>query len=144
MELEQLVNKIDNTRISVPPLFELFVTTFSIAIAIMFFAYPTMLEDNQTNLYDAMLQIMPQSGWSIAFLIACMIKACGLLLDNNSMRITGLLCSVVIYLIFTICYALNFPTIGMVTFSCMTLFSGISIPFVKHTSITWKRKDGKE
>lgn len=139
LELEKLVNQMENTRISVPPLFELFTTTFSIAIAILFFSFPEMIEE-AGNLYEMMLAIMPQSWWAISFFIACMTKAIGLLWDKNALRIIGLVISVCLYLLFTICYAANFPTIGSVLFGCMTLFAIISIPFVKHTSIIHKRR----
>lgn len=142
-ELEQLVDEIEATNISVPPLFELYVTVLSIGLSIMMFAYPSMINDYPSNLYDSMLVVMPQGYWAMSFFIACMFKAVGLLWDKNSLRIIGLSLSALLYFTLTICYAVNFPSIGTITFGLMALFSVISILFVKHTSIQYKKENKK-
>jgi hypothetical protein len=120
------------------PTFEVYATVFSILTAIMLFWFPTMLETTQAStggLYWLLLSIMPQYMWAFIFFGAGVLKAVGLLVKSDSMRVLGLVMSAILYLVFTICYAINFPAIGMVTFSCMTLFTLISIVLVKHTSL---------
>lgn len=140
-ELEKLVKEVEASNISVPPFFELYTTVFSIAVSVMLFMYPNMIYTYPARLYDNMMAVMPQSTWAICFFVACMFKAAGLLLDKNTLRIVGLVFSAALYILMTICYAMDFPSIGSVTFACMTLFTLISIPFVKHTSIKHRKED---
>jgi len=134
-ELEQLVEKVKNeSDLRFPPIFEMYVTLFSLSVSILMFIFPNMLQPD-TNLYTWMLKIMPQFMWAFSFFGAGMVKAVGLLLDNVSLRVLGLFMSAMLYLVFTVCYAINFPTIGAVTFACMTVFTVISINIVKHTGI---------
>lgn len=137
-ELKKLVEEVEATNISVPPFFELYATVFSILVSIMLFAYPNMIYDYPARLYDHMMAVMPQYLWAFSFLIACIFKSIGLLWDKNFLRIAGLLMSVVLYVLMSFCYAVDFPSIGSITFGCMTIFSVISVPFVKHTSIKYK------
>lgn len=140
-ELEKLVQDVNGSKpMAIPPIFEMYVTLFSIMIAIMFFIYPDMLmkAPGQPDLYKYMTAIMPQAMWAFAFFIACMLKAIGLMFNCDSMRITGLVASAVLYVLLTVCYAFSFPSIGSVTFACMALFTIVSIPIVKHTSIKHK------
>lgn len=134
-ELNELVEKVRiEESIKFPPIFEMYATLFSICVSILMFLFPNMLQPD-TNLYTWMLKIMPQFMWAFCFFGAGMVKAVGLLLDNAPLRILGLVMSAVLYLVFTICYAISFPTIGAVTFACMTIFTVISINIVKHTGI---------
>lgn len=139
-ELEQLVKEVESINVSVPPLFELFATVFSIAVAIMLFAYPNMIYDYPARLYDRMMWVMPQSWWAISFFAACMLKAVGLLCNKDTLRVVGLLVSTVLYTTLAVCYTMDFPSIGSITFFCMMIFTVISIPFVKHTSIKHKKE----
>lgn len=139
-ELERLVNEVESTQISVPPFFELYTTVFSILVAIMLFAYPDMIYAYPARLYDHMMAIMPQYMWAFSFFVACMFKSIGLLADKDIFRIIGLVLSVILYAVMTFCYALDFPSIGSITFGCMTLFAAVSVPFVKHTSIKYKKE----
>ena len=139
-ELEKLVKEVEASNVSVPPFFELYTTVFSIAVSVMLFMYPNMIYAYPARLYDHMMAIMPQSTWAICFFAACMLKAAGLLMDKNVLRIVGLVFSAVLYTLMTVCYAMDFPSIGSVTFGCMTLFTLVSIPFVKHTSIKHKKE----
>jgi len=139
-ELKKLVDEVESTHVSVPPLFELFTTLFSILVAIMLFAYPDMIYNYPARLYDHMMNLMPQYMWAMLFFISCMFKSIGLLTDKNMLRVIGLVLSVVVYGLMTFCYALDFPSIGSITFACMALFSVISIPFVKYTSIKHKKE----
>lgn len=121
------------------PTFEIYVTMFSILTAIMLFWFPTMLESAQAakgGLYWLLLNIMPQYMWAISFFVAGIVKSVGLLVKSDSMRVLGLVMSAVLYLIFTICYAINFPAIGVITFFCMTIFTLVSMVLVKHTSLS--------
>ncbi|WP_424236294.1 hypothetical protein [Bhargavaea ginsengi] len=118
------------------PLFEWYVTMFSVIFSVALFVFPDFLQftgSNTTNLYEIMLNLMPQHMWAFAFLIAGLVKSVGLLIKNTPMRTLGLVLSVFLYLIMTICYSVNFPAIGSIVFGLMTLFSGISVMIVKHT-----------
>ena len=118
------------------PVYEWYVTMFSISLSVILFLFEGMLThtgSNVTNLYDIMLNIMPQYMWAFAFLGAGLIKAVGLLVSHDALRILGLTMSVVLYTVMTVCYALNFPTIGAITFGWMTVFSVVSLFMVKHT-----------
>lgn len=139
-ELKKLVEDVEATEISVPPFFELYATLFSILVSIMLFAFPNMIYAYPARLYDHMMAIMPQYLWAFSFLIACLFKSVGLLWDKDVLRVMGLSMSVVLYGTMTICYAMDFPSIGSITFACMALFAGVSIPFVKHTSIKYKKE----
>ncbi|MBM7598067.1 cation transport ATPase [Virgibacillus halotolerans] len=139
IKLEEISNKVNNYKAAKsPPIFEMFVTLFSILTAVMLFLFPDMLQpaDNSiTNLYWLLLSIMPQYMWAMAFFISGVTKAIGMLVDNNATRITGLVLSALLYTTFSICYILNFPTIGAITFTSMTIFTLISISTVKHTGL---------
>lgn len=137
-ELEDLINDMEQTEMVVPPLFEIYATVFSTAVTIMLFAYPGMIYEYPAQLYDNMMTIMPQYWWAFSFFIAAMFKAVGLMIDVDWLRITGLVASAGLYVLMTICYAIDWPTIGALTFGCMTAFAVVSIPFVKHTSIRTK------
>lgn len=139
IELEELVEKV-NQKIpyTIPPMFELYATLFSISTAIMFFLYPKMLYAGvaePVRVYTHMQFIMPQSMWACAFFVACMLKAIGLIFNYAWMRKTGLLFSSVLYAALTVCFALTFPSIGAISFGCMTIFTVVSVPLVKHTTI---------
>lgn len=134
-ELDELVERVKKEdTLKFPPIFEMYTTLFSIAVSVLMFIFPNMLHSD-ANLYTWMLKIMPQYMWAFCFFGAGMIKALGLLLDRNYLRVIGLVFSATLYLVFTICYSLNFPTIGAVTFGCMTVFAVVSIEIVKHTGI---------
>src|SRR5699024_2952595 len=146
-ELEELVKEVEYKSEEVynhPPLFELFVTMFSITMAVLLFVFPTMLyEPFPLKLYDSMTWVMPQSMWAFVFLIACIIKAVGLLFGLNKLRIIGLVISAVIYSSIAVFHALDFPSFGTVVFTYMTLFSLISIPTVSYTSIKQRKDNDK-
>lgn len=146
-ELEELVKEVEYKSEEVynhPPLFELFVTMFSITMAVLLFMFPTMLyEPFPLKLYDSMTWVMPQSTWAFVFLIACIVKAVGLLFGLNKLRIIGLVISAVIYSSIAVFHALDFPSFGTVVFTYMTLFSLISIPTVSYTSIKQRKDNDK-
>src|SRR5699024_7750979 len=96
------------------------------------------------RLYDNMMAVMPQYLWAFSFFVAAMFKSIGLLWDKNTLRVIGLIASTVLYVVMTICYAIDFPSIGSLTFGCMTAFTVVSIPFVKHTSIKHKNTKGDD
>lgn len=136
-EASQLVDDLSNRKHV--PTFEVYATVFSIMTAILLFWFPEMLDTTEkigsSSLYWLLLSIMPQHMWALAFFVAGMVKSVGLLVKSDSMRILGLVMSALLYLAFTVCYVINFPTIGMITFFCMTIFTLISIPLVKHTGL---------
>lgn len=137
--LEEISNKINNYEATKhPPVFEMYVTLFSILMAVMLFLFPDMLQpsrDGITNVYWLLLIIMPQYMWALLFFIVGITKSVGLLLDNNVVRVTGLTISVIMYAVFSAMYIINFPTIGTVVFVSMTIFTLFSISAVKHTGI---------
>lgn len=139
IKLEEISDKVNNYKTTKhPPMYEMYVTLFSILTAVMLFLFPDMLQppdSSVTNLYWLLLSIMPQYMWAFAFFVAGVTKAVGMLIDNAPTRITGLVLSALIYSVFAVCYAMNFPTIGAVTFTCMFIFTLISIPMVKHTGL---------
>lgn len=134
-ELDEIVEKVRNENtIKFPPIFEMFITLFSISTSVVMFSFPNMMQSD-ADLYDWMLKIIPQYLWAFCFFGSGLIKSVGLLLDKDYLRVIGLIASAVLYLILTICYAINFPTIGSVYFGCMTIFTIVSINIVKHTGI---------
>lgn len=138
-QLEEIADKINNYKPQKSvPLFEIFVTMFSILVAIMLFWWTDMLHvglGDEGNFYWLLLSIMPQYMWAFTFFITGVLKGVGLLIDNISSRITGLVLSSILYTIFAISHFLNFPSIGAITFSCMAIFSVLSIPVVKITGL---------
>lgn len=136
-QLEEVSRIVEEYReIKHPPTFEMFVTLFSILMAILLFWFPDMLNpERSAGLYQTLLEIMPQTWWAVFFFVAGMSKATGLLFRKDWLRVTGLIMSVGIYLLFTISYIVVFPSIGTVIFACMTIFTIISIPNVKHTGL---------
>lgn len=148
VELEELAEKVNQkTPYSVPPMFELYATLFSILISIMFFIYPDMLfraDGHPIKLFANMSRIMPQWAWALCFFVACMLKAIGLMFTINWMRIAGLVLSSLLYVSLAFCYAVDFPSIGAIVFSCMTMFTIISVPLVKHTTIRHKGGNSDE
>lgn len=138
-KLEEASQMIENYTIKKHvPTFEVYSSVFSILTAIMLFWFPTMLETTQASkggLYWLLLNIMPQYMWAFAFFASGILKSVGLLVKSDSMRILGLVMSAILYLVFTICYAINFPAIGVITFFSMTIFTLVSIVLVKHTSL---------
>lgn len=138
LELEKLVNEVEmDSNFSPPPLFELYTTLFSILICVVFFLYPQMLYESK-SLYILMINVMPQYAWALFFFVACLLKAIGLILDKGIMRVLGLVLSSLLYIVLCICYSMDFPSIGAITFACMAVFTAISIPLVKFTTIRHK------
>lgn len=146
-ELEGLVKEVEEMAedsYNHPPLFELFVTMFSMSIAIMFFVYPDMLMANEVNpskVYGIMVVVMPQTLWAVTFFVACMFKAIGLLLDSNWSRIFGLVMSSILYGTLAVCYAFVFPSIASIVFGYMFLFTIVSMQTVSYTSIRHRKGD---
>jgi len=145
-KLEEAAHQIEQKPITTPPpAFEIFTTCVSISVAVMLSLYPDMfyvLDSSPANLYRNMAGLMPQTLWALIFFVACMLKAMGLLFNLKRMRIIGLIASTCLYALMAYCYALDFPSIGFIVFTYMTLFALMSIPIVKHSSIR-KRKKGK-
>lgn len=138
-KLEEISDKVNSYEpIKHPPIFEIYITVFSILMAVLLFLFPDMLHlniENSTNFYWFLLSIMPQPMWAFSFFIAGMTKSVGMLIDNNTTRVVGLLMSALLYIAMTAGYAVSFPTIGTVTFVCLTVFTLISIPMVKQTGL---------
>lgn len=134
-ELDELVEKVrSETDISFPPIFEMYVTLFSMASSVLLFIFPSMLQ-TEANIYNLMLIIMPQFAWGMFFFIAGIIKSIGLWLDIKSLRIVGLIMSTFLYATLSVCFYFNFPSFGAISFTMMTVFTLISISMVKRTKI---------
>lgn len=141
-KLEEISDKVNNYNPTKHlPIFELYISVFSVLMAAMLFLFPEMLQPSvdigSKSLYWLLLSIMPQPFWAFTFFIAGVTKSIGLLIDNNITRIVGLVISVLIYAVFAVMYSFSFPAIGMVVFSVMMLFTIISIPMVKSTGIKY-------
>lgn len=138
-DIQNLADELDEKLASAPPMYEIFITVFSLAFAVFLLVVPEALTHgdaaSQWKPYLAMLNIMPQVGWALVFSAASLAKAIGLLLDNKSLRIIGLLLSAVLYLILTGCFAYGFPNIGVVTYATMGIFTLASLPLVKVTGL---------
>ena len=135
-EIELMMENLEvDKALKTPPLFEMYITLFSLGTAIVLFLFPGMLDEGNANVYDWMTRIMSQNGWALVFFLASLLKASGLLFNQNILRYGGLIISSLIYLTMTICYTTGFPALGTVQFACMTLFSLLSISVVKHTGI---------
>lgn len=137
IKLEEISSKVTEFKSSkYPPVFELYITLFSILMSAMMFLFPDMLHDSvPVTLGAVVLGLMPQYVWASVFFVAGMLKAIGLLVDNNTMRTIGLFISAVTYVVFSVGHILAFPSIGSVTFICMSVFTVLSITMVKHTGI---------
>lgn len=134
-KLDDIAQRIENENLAVfPPVFEMYATLFSILVAVIMFIFPSMLH-SEDDLYKWMLAIMPQYMWAFSFFIVGILKAVGLMIDNNHMRVIGLVGSSFLYAMMTVCYAIDFPSVGTVMFACMTVFAVFSISIVKHTSL---------
>lgn len=134
-ELDQLVKDLEEeTFRGVPPVFELAITTFSLALTITLFIYPDMLEKDYKG-YSVMLVIMPYYLWGIFFFIASLLKGVGLLVDFKLARIMGLVLSSVLYITMGLSFASDFPSISSIQFTVIAIFSIVSLTQVKHTSI---------
>src|SRR5699024_12656332 len=134
IKLEEISNKVNSYKSTKhPPVFEMYVTLFSILTAVILFLFPDMLQpevDGISNLYWLLLSIMPQYMWALTFFVAGITKSIGMLIGNNASRMIGLLMSAVIYAVFAICYTMSFPTIGSIVFVSMTIFTLVSLPMV--------------
>ena len=118
------------------PLFEWFVTMFSIAMSVVLFLDPTVLmQSGETPIetYDIMLQMAPPHLWAFAFLLAGLTKSVGLLVHSIPLRILGLVMSVLIYLSLSITFIVHYPNIGAVMGTLTAIFSGIAITAIKPT-----------
>lgn len=125
------------------PMFEVFTTMFSILFTISLFIYPEFLSQDVES-YVIMTEIMTQTVWAVIFFIASMMKAIGLLIDSRVLRISGLIISIMLYLIISISFAVMFPNILSIVFGVMAVFTAISVPLVKFTTIKYKKSESKE
>lgn len=146
MKLEQVAAQAESFDIPQPfPVFEIFVALVALGISMILFMFPEFMESDYA-LYHLMNTVLPQYGWGIAFTVSGIVGGLGLLLHSNWMRIFGLLASSVVYGGMAVCYLMEFPSIGAVVMTGMTLFSLLSVPIVKYTGLgsvkkSWERKN---
>lgn len=143
MELEEISKKVEKyTPQKNIPIFEVFISIFSLAMSVVLFLFPSIMfvevysNGNTEQVYGFLLNIVPQYVYGIAFFVGAMFKAFGLLFSKNYLRVIGLCFSVVLYLLFAICLMLSNPGILMILFIDLLLFTIISIPLVKTSSIS--------
>lgn len=147
-DIEQLAKEIKQSASCTPPMFETFVTVYSLAFAAFLWFVPGALPLgaglHDWKPYQAMLWVMPQDGWAFAFMAGSLMKAIGLLRNWRPLRVIGLCYSLVLYGLLTGCYAFGFPASGLVVFSVMTLFTALSIPQVKTTGLRGGEREKHE
>ena len=116
------------------PLFEWFITMFSITMSVVLFLDPNVLMrsgDTPIETYDVMLRMAPPHLWAFAFLIAGLTKSVGLLVHSIPLRVFGLLMSVLIYLSLSITFIVHYPNIGAIMGTLTAAFSAIAIVAIK-------------
>ena len=144
-ELEMKFNRVKDYPSFRPiPVFELFISTFSISITLILFWIPGFMHQNTAvggeNLYSMLLEVMPQYMWAFVFAAAALLKAFGMLLEWNAMRYTGIVISILLYAIIAYMFIVMAPNIGMIQFTCMAVYSIVSLVNVKHTSIRTRKE----
>lgn len=129
------------------PLFECFVTLFSILVSIMIMQFPHVLQlevvganDEHIAVFQMLLALAPAWVYGVLFFIAGTFKGVGLLVSKNYLRVVGLLLSVALYATFTLNLMFNAPSFLLICFFTMTLFSVISLPLIKNTGISLKEE----
>lgn len=139
-DLEEIYDQIKNYSSFKPiPVFEVYISTFSILITIMLFWFPSLMLEAAANgpgdLYRNLLELMPQLWWACVFATAALLKAFGLMFRFSAIRIIGLIFSAILYSIIAFYFAMDLPNIGMIQFTCLAVFSLLAIFVVKHTAI---------
>ena len=147
VKLEQVAAQAENFDIPQPfPVFEIFVAMVALGISMILFMFTDFMETDYA-LYHLMNTVLPQYGWGISFAVGGIVSGMGLLLHTNWLRIFGLVMLAGVYGVMAVCYIMEFPTIGAVVMTGMTLFSLLSIPIVKFTGLggsmkkAWERKN---
>lgn len=139
-DLEEIYDQIKQYEPFKPiPIFEVYISAFSILITITLFWFPFLMEEAKSagtlELYGNLLEIMPQHWWAFVFALAALLKAFGLMFRFNNLRIAGLLVSAALYALIAFFFAMDYPNIGMIQFTCMAVFSLAAVFVVKHTTI---------
>lgn len=139
-DLEEIYDQIKNYAPFKPiPVFEVYLSTFSILITIMLFWFPDFMKEasatGSLTLYQSLLSILPQHWWAFVFAITALLKALGLMFRFTGMRVVGLVFSAILYSLIAFLFAIDYPNIGMIQFTCLAMFSLLAIVVVKHTAI---------
>lgn len=134
-QLEQVVRSIRELEMAkAPPIFELYSSLVAISISILLFLLKGVFFQEAT-FYVLMRAVMPQYGWALLFFAAGVLSAVGMLIDNDGLRIFALALMVASFGMVAAFYILTFPNMAGVLMFWLTIFSGVSIPMVKHTGI---------
>ena len=115
------------------PLWEVSLTLFSIYVAGLLFIFPDLLEKGE--IYPKFTEIAPQIAWAFIFTTGALVKAIGLIFNITSLRIAGLIISVILYSIIAFCYASGFPNLSTGLFVVITFMSLLTIFYVKITEL---------
>lgn len=135
VELDKMVHEYKDKVIShTLPTFELFITTFSLGVTVLLFIFPNLMAKDVIA-YNVLIYIAPQYIWGVLFMVTGLLKGIGLLVDCNLMRSSGLVFSALLYIIMSMAYATDFPSITAILYGCLSGYSIISITQVKETSI---------
>lgn len=142
-QLEALTEKIEKAEDPIAlPLFEIFITLFSVTVSILLFLEPNMIQGgaDSGNIYENLSRIMPQPFWAFWFFIGGITKTLGLLLNNLTLRLVGLVVSAALYGIMTVCYVMDFPNFSTILFAWMTVFVFIAMSLAKHSGLDLERR----
>lgn len=147
MQLEQVAERaIKNAeKLNLaPPIFELYAAMLSMSLAMLMFLLPELLEARTTGFYGAMIMIMPQGGWAIAFFTGGVLSSMGMLFNKVWMRILSLVILSMLYGTLTVIYAFLLPNFGFILMLWITIFTIASIPLVKYTGIWNNNTKGED
>ncbi|MEK4025540.1 hypothetical protein [Sporosarcina sp. FSL W7-1283] len=148
MKLDELSKRVEEKVMKKNiPLFEVFVTLYSILVSIMILQFPSVMEimviDHGSEgvlIFEMLLDLANPWVYGVIFFIAGAFKGLGLVIDNAPMRVVGLLLSVALYSTFTLALMFNAPSFILISFFTMSIFSTISLTLVKSTGISLKQE----
>lgn len=134
-QLEQVVNSLKEFEPpKAPPVFELFAALLAISLGIMLLLIPDAL-NQASSFWVLMSKTMPYGGWVCVLFLGGVMSALGMLLDNNLLRIVGLVILAMVYGLLAAFYIVNFPNFGGVLMFWIAVFTVSSIPLIKYTGI---------
>lgn len=117
------------------PLFEVFITFISYSFALALWTNDTLFGSN-VNGYSKVASLASESTYAAVFTVAATIKVIALLADIKSLRIIGLISSLLIYLTFSILFFMDQSTFLPLVMGILSLTCGMCIiTDVKHTKL---------
>lgn len=117
------------------PLFEVFITLISYSFAFALWTNDGLFGSGQ-NGYEKIASVASESTYAAIFTVAATIKVIALLRDIKSLRIIGLIASLLIYLTFSILFFMDDSTFLPLVMGILSLACGMCmITDVKHTKL---------